>query len=170
MNNIFPISISNIDSLKKLDEILGQDQAIERTQELVSPFIPSKFKKIFVGAVCLMTMSANTAFTKAHGRLRNISLQEGCSISEDNFDIIDGDFARKVPHTQLSLDTTIDVSLNTSFSHKIEQDIKAVLDLQVSPLEKLIDGDEIREEMEIISTYMSNVKSFYASRKKNFII
>ncbi|MEW6381718.1 MAG: hypothetical protein AB1611_19240 [bacterium] len=115
-------------------------------------------------------MSANTAFTKPHGRLHNISLQEGCSISEDDFGVIDGDLTSGILHTQLSLDTTSDTSLDTSFSHRIEQDIKAVLDLQASPLEKLIDEDEIREEMEIISTYMSNVKSFYASRKKNFII
>ncbi len=35
---------------------------------------------------------------------------------------------------------------------------------------KRIDGDEIQEEMDIISNYMSNVEKYYETRKKRFKI
>jgi len=55
------------------------------------------------------------------------------------------------------------------FFQEIEDDLNRIT-TQTSVFDEFIDGDEIKQEIEIISDYMSNVNKFYAFRKRNILI
>ena len=51
----------------------------------------------------------------------------------------------------------------------IEQEIAMISEMRI-PIDELIDADEIRNEVEIISTYMQKMKTIYAMRKKSLTL
>ena len=63
-----------------------------------------------------------------------------------------------------------DLEKNTDILPEIKKDIESISTLQDSRLERLIDGEEIKKEMEIIANYMVNAKKCYDARRKRFEI
>ena len=130
-------------NLSELKQIEGQDKINSETKELSSIPKASFFKKsIVLGAVTFFS-----AFEPA-----NITLKH------------QGTFLERPSGEQV----IYDISKNTDILSEIEKDIEAISTLQNPHLEERIDGDEIQDELEIISNYMSNIEKYYETRKKRF--
>lgn len=132
-------------SLNMLELIDEQEKANDETKEVISVPYPSNFKqKLASGAITFfLTFSLGSSTVK---------LQE---------------IFTETPSGERILS---DIVKSTDILREIEKDIEMVSAPRKLNLEKLIDGDEIQEEMEIISNYMSNVKKYYETRKKRFKI
>jgi hypothetical protein len=126
------------------ESIVEQEKARDKTKELTSIQCTSTLKqKIVSGAVTFLLLSSGSS---AIGRQQKFI---------------------KIPS---SVQMLSDFEARTDSFREIEQDVQMISTLQKSHIEKRIDGDEIQEEMDIISNYMSNVEKYYETRKKRFKI
>lgn len=132
-------------NLNELKQFEGQDKINNETKEL--PSIPrTSFIKqsVVLGAVTFIFAFDPSNITLKH--------QEYFSEIPSNVQVL------------------YDLEKNTDILPEIKKDIESISTLQDSRLERLIDGEEIKEEMEIIANYMVNAKKCYDARRKRFKI
>lgn len=131
-------------NLSSLESIIEQKEVNDKTEELTSISCTSNLKqKIVSGAVTFLLLSSGSS---------TMELQQ------------------KLLKTPSSVQILSDFEVSTDSFREIEQEIQMISALQKSYIGKRIDGDEIQEEMDIISNYMSNVEKYYETRKKRFKI
>ena len=139
------IVYSSTNSLEEVSLIIKKNAPDNlRTKEARFPEAANTLKQLALGATCLATVYATN--------VRETPRQEEIvSTSQIEF---------QARIQELSLDPII----------LSQRAVKDVLQLQTSDLSNLIDGEEVQEEMEVISNYMKEVKPFYEARKKHFSI
>ena len=132
-------------SLNMLELIDEQEKANEETREVISVPYTSNFKqKLVSGAITFFLTFSSGSSTVKHQEIF-IETPSGERILSD-------------------------IVESTDILRKIEKDINMVSAPQQLNLENLIDGEEIKEEIEIIANYMGNAKKCYDARRKRFKI
>lgn len=141
---IRPSNLNSFEELKIIDNLLGETEPKDRTGTIISSESFQKVKKCIIGTTCFMIIGTGGSYPTATRPIFKANHAKEYSLN--------------------------DVEELTDIFNDIEQDVKIVSDIKLYSFANLIDEDEIQEEIEIISKYMKNVKTYYTARKKKIII
>jgi hypothetical protein len=128
-------------TFEEIDSLLAESKSFDAIEEN-QPVCSNAIKRFFVGAACVLTMSTAPS----------LPIMQNGILEPSSIEFMLGEL--EATHRLFS---------------DIEQEIAMISEMRI-PIDELIDADEIRNEVEIISTYMQKMKTIYAMRKKSLTL